>query len=332
MFLLQVTIVLLCIAALTALCFGVIYYIANQITMSVIRPQPVSYGTALNEEITRNHLSPSAIDIKYEKLFFQNKRNQNLTARLYPANSQTDCYILFFHGYNYPWVGALKYLPLLTKWGFNVLVPDMQAQGESEGNYITFGALESDDGIEWLEQIRHYAKINGFERARIGIMGESMGAVAALMTAAKANSPSVSVENKPIFCIADCPFSDWDSIFLFIAKKRYHINLKLLLPLLHSIIKRKTGINFSEVSAIKAVSMLRIPTLIFHGMSDPLVPSFMSEQIVKENPKISLCLVEGAKHMNCFSTDPEKYQQQLIELFKQVSFETESSEKFAVYL
>ena len=80
-------------------------------------------------------------------------RGQELIARLYLASAQTDHYILFLHGYNYPWVGALKYLPMLLERGFNVLVPDQQAQGESQGDFITFGALESDDALEWLTRL-----------------------------------------------------------------------------------------------------------------------------------------------------------------------------------
>ena len=53
---------------------------------------------------------------------------------------------------------------MLLERGFNVLVPDQQAQGESQGDFITFGALESDDALEWLTQITRHARLNGFER------------------------------------------------------------------------------------------------------------------------------------------------------------------------
>lgn len=164
-----------------------IYRLALNFALQAIRPKPVRYGAVLSEEVTRNHLDASLMDLKYDKLFLTNRRGQELTARLYPTASQTDRYILFVHGYNYPWIGALKYLRMLLDLGFNVFVPDMQAQGESQGDYITFGALESDDCLEWLSQIQKCAQTNGFDRARIGIMGESMGAVTALMSMAKVN-------------------------------------------------------------------------------------------------------------------------------------------------
>ena len=136
-------------------------------------------------------------------------------------------------------IGVLKYLPMLLRLGFNVLVPDLQAQGESQGNYITFGALESDDCLEWLEQIHKHAQVNGFNRARVGVMGESMGAVTALLTMEKANSQSVPLEEKPLFCVADCPFSDWDSMMRLQGKKRYSFDPSPLLPLVKRIIRQK---------------------------------------------------------------------------------------------
>ena len=150
---------------LTLLLAGVlllIYYrMALRFALQAIDPQRMNYGAVLRQEMERNQLDPDRMDVKYDKLFLVNQRGQELTARLYLTPSQTDRYILFLHGYNYPWIGVLKYLPMLLRLGFNVLVPDLQAQGESQGSYITFGALESDDALEWLEEIQRHAQSLG---------------------------------------------------------------------------------------------------------------------------------------------------------------------------
>lgn len=333
MFTWQTAAIILCVVLLLVLAFGIaVYRLALNFALQAIRPKPVRYGAVLSQEVTRNHLDASLMDLKYDKLFLVNKRGQELTARLYPTASQTDRYILFVHGYNYPWIGALKYLRMLLDLGFNVFVPDMQAQGESQGDYITFGALESDDCLEWLSQIQKYALTNGFERARIGIMGESMGAVTALMSMAKAASSDLPPENRPLFCIADCPFSDWDSQMILQGQKRFGFNPSPLLPLVKSIIRRRTGADMDEVSAVKAAASIKVPVLLFHGTADPLVPCTMSQEIAKANPDITLCLIEGAKHMNCYTTNPAEYRRQIEALLKKVRFEDEISEEISVYL
>ena len=309
-----------------------IYRLALNFALQAIRPKPVRYGAVLSEEVTRNHLDASLMDLKYDKLFLTNRRGQELTARLYPTASQTDRYILFVHGYNYPWIGALKYLRMLLDLGFNVFVPDMQAQGESQGDYITFGALESDDCLEWLSQIQKCAQTNGFDRARIGIMGESMGAVTALMSMAKVNFSELPLENRPLFCIADCPFSDWDSQMVLQGQKRFGFNPSPLLPLVKSIIRRRAGADMDEVSAVKAAAAIKVPVLLFHGTAEPLVPYTMSQEIAKANPDITLCLIEGAKHMNCYTTNPKEYRRQIEALLEKVRFADEIAEEISVYL
>lgn len=333
MFTWQAAVVLLLV--LLVLVLGIcllIYYLASRFAMEAIHPKPVRYGAVLSEEVTRNHLDPALMDVKYEKLFMKNKRGQELTARLYLTESQTDRYILFVHGYNYPWIGVLKYLRMLLDLGFNVFVPDMQAQGESEGDYITFGALESDDCIEWLAQIQKCAQTNGFDRARVGIMGESMGAVTALMTMAKAHLSSMPIESRPLFCIADCPFSDWNKLMIMQGHKRYGVNPSPILPLVKSIIRRRSGADMDEVSAVKAAASIKVPVLLFHGKADPLVPYQMSQAIAQFNPDITLCLIEGAKHMNCYTTDPKEYRRQIELLLQKVRFEDKTSEEISVYL
>lgn len=310
-----------------------IYYrMALRFALQAIDPQRMNYGAVLRQEMERNQLDPDRMDVKYDKLFLVNQRGQELTARLYLTPSQTDRYILFLHGYNYPWIGVLKYLPMLLRLGFNVLVPDLQAQGESQGSYITFGALESDDALEWLEEIQRHAQSLGFDRARIGVMGESMGAVTALLTMEKANSQSVPLEEKPLFCVADCPFSDWDSMMRLQGKKRYSFDPSPLLPLVKRIIRQKSGAQMDTVNAVKAASAIRVPVLLFHGTADKLVPFGMSQQIADACPTASLCLVEGAKHMNCCVHSPKEYRRQLVAMLKTVRFEPESAEEYAVYL
>lgn len=323
----------LLLAALLAVVLLTIYYrLALRFALQAIDPPRMNYAAVLRQEMERNQLDSDRMDLKYDKLFLTNRRGQELTARLYLTPSQTDRYILFLHGYNYPWIGALKYLPMLLRLGFNVLVPDLQAQGESQGRYITFGALESDDCLEWLEQIHKHAQVTGFNRARVGVMGESMGAVTALLTMEKANAQSVPLEEKPLFCVADCPFSDWDSMMRLQGKKHFGFDPSPLLPLVKQIIRQKSGAQMDTVNAVKAAASIRVPVLLFHGTADRLVPFGMSQQIADAGPTASLHLVEGAKHMNCYTCSPKEYRRELVNLLKTVRFEPESAEEYAVYL
>ena len=115
-------------------------------------------------------------------------------------------------------------------------------------------------------------------------------------------------------------------------KKRYSFDPSPLLPLVKRIIRQKSGAQMDTVNAVKAASAIRVPVLLFHGTADKLVPFGMSQQIADACPTASLCLVEGAKHMNCCVHSPKEYRRQLVAMLKTVRFEPESAEEYAVYL
>ena len=115
-------------------------------------------------------------------------------------------------------------------------------------------------------------------------------------------------------------------------QKRSSLSPKLLLPLVKLIIKTKTGVDMSSISAVQAAKNIRVPVLLFHGTKDPLVPCSMSEEIAKANPNITFCPVEGAKHMNCYTTNPQEYCRQIDQLLTKVPFENQAAEEIAVYL
>ncbi len=103
--------------------------------------------------------------------------------------------------------------------------------------------------------------------------------------------------------------------------------------MLRTIIRKQTGVELDDVSSVKAAAAIRVPTLLFHGTEDHLVPAEMSQQIAAANEgNITLHLVDGARHMNCYTTNPQEYRNQLLRLLAQVPFESEAAEQYAVYL
>lgn len=299
----------------------IFFVISNNLVKEAICPKRVDYGTVQSQEMQRNHLDSSLLDLKYDKIFHTNSRGQELVGRLYCTQTQTNRYLLFNHAYNYPWIGALKYIPMFMEHGFNVFVPDHQAEGESEGETITFGYYESLDSLEWLEELQKHAIISGFVDAEIGVMGESMGAVTALLMAEK--EPQTI-----LFCIADCPFSSWDAIMQIQAKKKHNLSIRRYLPTMKWMIHNKTGADMNRINMLRVATKLRVPTLIIHGKEDNLIPYSMSEEIAAKNPKIQLYLQDTAKHMNSYATDPIAYKKRILEFLKTINFETEHNEEF----
>lgn len=86
-----------------------------------------------------------------------------------PTRANGDAVILL-HGVGDNREGMGGFAELLLSQGFAVLLPDSRAQGQSGGNFPTYGVKETDDvhrWFEWLATRQHPRCIFG--------MGESMG-------------------------------------------------------------------------------------------------------------------------------------------------------------
>ena len=87
--------------------------------------------------------------------------------------------------------------------GWNILLFDFRAHGESGGRTCSFGLWEQQDLKAALDFLSHDKR---FSHPKIGIYGLSMGAVTALLTA--------STDERIRAIVADSPYADLESLFL----------------------------------------------------------------------------------------------------------------------
>ena len=101
---------------------------------------------------------------------------------------------------------------ILYNSGFNVLIYDQRACGESEGKYITFGIKERYDCLLWLKTI-----LEKYGQKDIYLFGVSMGATTSLMTLAFDELPK-NVKG----VVADCAYISPYHVFKYQLKKLYN--------------------------------------------------------------------------------------------------------------
>src|ERR1051325_7176979 len=78
----------------------------------------------------------------------------------------------------------------LARQGYSVLLVDLQAHGESDGDRITFGNREAKDVRAMMEKIREFAP-----GEKIGALGISLGAAALVLSDAKDFLSAVVLES-----------------------------------------------------------------------------------------------------------------------------------------
>jgi len=222
-----------------------------------------------------------------------------------PANANGDAVILL-HGVGANREGMLGFAELFLSNGFAVLVPDSRAQGESEGDFPTYGLKESEDvhrWFDWLVSQQHPKCIFG--------MGESMGAAIVLQ----------AVKTTP-FCavVAESSFSSFRQIayvrvgqFLHTGTWSGRVALRpaVELAFLYGRLTRDT--NLADASPERSVVESRVPILLIHGMADDNIPPQQSEQIRDHNPaEIVLWEVPLAGHCNAVNADQQEFDRRVL--------------------
>lgn len=250
-----------------------------------------------------------------EKTWFLNKEKQTwkiksandkyeLVASYIPKKDSHKTAILL-HGYMSNKNSMGKYAYFFNKLGYNVLLPDSQSHGRSEGKYINYGWVEKDDLLKWIDEV---IKRTGDEQ-KIVLFGESMGAATVMM----ASGEELPDQVKAI--IEDCGYSDVKEELIYqadIGNKLPKTVNTASVDILSGINRLANGYFLKDASVTKQLNKNYLPTLFIHGEKDDFVPTKMAYQNYNatQGPK-ELWIVKDAGHAESLSTDPQGYYEHL---------------------
>lgn len=262
-------------------------------------------NASLTAQLNEGHIDSLWLKtLSFERIKINSDFEYQLDGIMLYCNDSTKNTIIVCHGVGANKYGMFKVAPMYLELGFNVLLFDSRAHGESGGENYSFGYYEKDD----LEQVVKYIK-KEFLGGKIGIHGESMGAATCLLHAGKYNSVD--------FYIEDCGYSDLKKLLNYRLKEDYGIPNTLILESASIITKIKDGYYFGQISPLESIINLQTPILFIHGLEDDYVPTFMGEEMYKkyEAPK-SLLLVKEAEHAASYTKAPLKYKHTVHDFLK----------------
>ena len=100
-----------------------------------------------------------------------------LSALVYKRSGQAASkWAVLVHGYSTGKEYMQEYARVYYENGYNVLMPDLRAHGDSQGNFVGMGWLDRMDILRWVEFI-----VSEDPAAEIVLHGISMGASAVMM-------------------------------------------------------------------------------------------------------------------------------------------------------
>jgi len=232
-----------------------------------------------------------------------------LKAWYVPASEKTNDTVILVHGFRSSKETMRQYGQLFHELGYNVLMPDNRAHGDSQGKYISYGYYDKEDVIDWANLL---TKENA--DSKITLFGLSMGAATVMMASGQDNLPS-SVIN----IIQDCGYTNvWDEI-VYQAKDGYNLPAFPLVYSVSGMNKIRQGWSFKEASSTQALAKNKLPILMIHGGADTYVPTQMvyeNYEAVKAGTPKELLIVPNAAHAKSFETDPELYRKTIREFLE----------------
>ncbi|MDB6026622.1 MAG: alpha/beta hydrolase [Verrucomicrobiales bacterium] len=208
--------------------------------------------------------------------------------------------VILMHGVRGNRTGMLGRARFLNAAGHSVLLFDFQAHGESEGQRITFGFLESKDAAAAVEFVR--TKLPG---EKIAVLGASLGGAAALLA-----DPPLKVDGlilEMVYPTIRQAVSDR------LAMKLGPLG-RIFTPLLTLQLKLRIDCGPEDLRPIEKVRDLKIPKFFIAGTEDRHTTFSEAQELFQAaaEPK-QFWAVEGAGHIDLHGFSQAIYEQRVLE-------------------
>lgn len=181
---------------------------------------------------------------------------------------------------------------------FNIIAPEHQRHGKSEGSSIQMGWLDRLDIERWISVADSL-----WPSSPIYLHGLSMGGATVMMCSGDSLLPSVRG------IIEDCGYTSvWDE-FAGEIKNQFHLPPHPLMDVASLLCQWRYGWNFREASSLEQVRRSTLPMLFIHGENDTFVPTAMVHPLYEAKTKgyKSLWLAPGSEHARSFHDHPQEY-------------------------
>jgi fermentation-respiration switch protein FrsA (DUF1100 family) len=256
--------------------------------------------------------TPDDFGLAWEDVTFRTADGVDIRAWFLPAApdpTRAKGTIIQGHGYVASRHADLRYPAFLVPGGYNVLMLDFRAHGESGGEQTSVGYVEHHDVRAALD----YLRARGLER--VGVMGFSMGAVVAIVSGAL------------------CP-----AIAGVVAESSYARFARPLAQILHDwgypwpvanlggelgirFVARNLGFDAAEAAPVRLIGRISPrPVFIIHGEADPLIPVSEAHALyAAANEPKQLWIAPGAVHDGgAFALYPDEYRHRVLAFWDRV--------------
>jgi uncharacterized protein len=253
----------------------------------------------------RASIPDSALGLRHEKVEFSGDSGNRLCGWYVPSDTDAVGTIVLMHGVRANRLSMIRRAEMFHRAGYAVLLFDFQAHGESPGEHITMGYLESRDARAAVA----YARARAPDRF-VGAIGVSLGGAAALLGEAPLPVDALVLE---------AVYPDIDTATANRLRIRFGSPGEWLSPLLLMQLHPRLGIEPKDLAPIAAISRARSPILIIAGDADRHTTLADSQRLFEAAPiPKQLWVIPGAAHVDFSAYSAQQYEEHVLSFFAAV--------------
>ena len=188
----------------------------------------------------------------------------------------------------------------LVERGYNLLLYDTRAHGQSAGERVGYGSVEGNDVVGAVQ----FAKSRGFEPENIGIIADSTGAISTLMV--------IDQLKEVRAVVLDSTATEFQPIISETLGRE-----KKIPPFFHPAIfffdKVVFGVDLSVIRPIEKIKLVPERNFLFlHGALDETIPLKNSQGLLAAaKPESKLVVFENGGHTETYKSDPDLYRREV---------------------
>ncbi|MDQ1088193.1 alpha/beta hydrolase [Siphonobacter sp. SORGH_AS_1065] len=244
-------------------------------------------------------------DFPYQTVRLKNTAQQTLVGWVSPARGKSKGTVILWHGHGSNKSRVLAEARYFHESGYQTVLFDFRAHGQSEGNVCTIGYKETDD----LRTVYNWVKARG--ESNIILWGMSMGAATILKAV-----PEYALKPKKV--IIECPFGTLEEAIKG-RLRSLHIPVQPITSLLlfyGSLERDMDGAAYQPSTYAKQFDM---PVLLQWGRNDPRVSQAETDRIFKNlgSTNKKLVIYEESGHQSFCRHETDKWKKEVTEFLNQ---------------
>jgi fermentation-respiration switch protein FrsA (DUF1100 family) len=265
----------------------------------------IACDKAIHPETEVSPYNLSDYNLPVEEVRFKTRDNLTLAGWFIPGTNGAT--VILVHGRVGTRHWMLPHANYLHKNSFSVLLYDSRSFGESEGDAVTQGAKEPWD-IE--AAVKYLKERNDVDPEHIGVQGNSLGAVSAIL--ATAEMPEIKG------VVAQIPFKSFNGVLCQAFEKILNLPCFPFAPITKFICEYRLGVNYDDVDPSKVIGEISPrPVFLIDELKDGLFPEDSVEVLYKKAREPKFLWQVDAEHGKAYEKAPEEYERRVLNFWRQ---------------